>query len=217
MQPCLTTQAGYDDADMAEQATPTPPHHGVNMHPATAISTTSGLILAGAQTHGAERGLRNFRGAPLALHVIMRLSPQVTDIMINANRNIGPYESLGVAVWPDEMQGLSTALPGILTGLQHCDTRFMVCVPCDAPDLPHDLVQRLADTLLEQEADVVVAVTGDGAARHIHADFCLMEAALLEHLTHFLRSGGRELHAWHASLKVAEARFDVLASFNTAP
>ena len=184
-------------------------------HIATSISATSGLILAGAPDQGTDRGLRNFRGAPLALHVMMRLSPQVADIMINANRNIGPYEGFGVAVWPDETQGFGTALAGILTGLQHCDTRFMACVPCDAPDLPHDLVQRLADALLEGQADLAVAVTGDGAARHIHADFCLMEAALLEHLTRFLRSGGREINAWHASLKVAEARFDSPAPFNS--
>jgi molybdopterin-guanine dinucleotide biosynthesis protein A len=198
-------------------ATPTPPHHGVSMHIATAISSTSGLILAGAPDQGIDRGLRNFRGAPLALHVMMRLSPQVADIMINANRNIGPYEGFGVAVWPDEMQGLSGALAGILTGLQHCDTRYLVCVPCDAPDLPPDLVQRLADALLVQQADLAVAVTGDGAERRVHAHFCLMQASLLEHLTHFLRSGGHALDAWQASLKVAEAPFDSPASFHTAP
>lgn len=187
------------------------------MHIATAISTTSGLILAGIQAHGIDHGLRNFRGAPLALHVMMRLSPQVADIMINANRNIGPYEGFGVAVWPDETQGLSGTLAGILTGLQHCDTPFMACVPCDAPDLPHDLVQRLADALLAQDADLAVAVTGEGALRRVHLDFCLVQSSLLENLTHFLRSGGRELDAWHASLTVAEARFDSPAAFNAAP
>jgi molybdopterin-guanine dinucleotide biosynthesis protein A len=181
----------------------------------TATPATSGLILTDGP--GLDRGLRSWRGAPLALHVMMRLSPQVADIMINANRNIGPYEGFGVAVWPDEMQGLSGALAGIQTGLQHCDTRFMVCVPCDAPELPHDLVQRLATALLTQGADLAVAVSGEGAQRQIHPDFCLMESSLLENLTYFLRSGGRERAAWHAALQVAEAPFESNAGFKTAP
>ena len=189
------------------------------MQPATTIptatSTISALILTGGP--GPDRGLQSWRGAPLALHVMMRLSPQVADTMINANRNIAPYEGFGVAVWPDEMQGLSGALAGIQTGLQHCDTRFMVSVPCDAPDLPHDLVQRLAAALLEQGADLALAVSGEGLERQVHPDFCLMESSLLENLTHFLRSGGRERDAWHASLQVAEAQFDSIASFNKAP
>lgn len=181
----------------------------------TPTAAIKGLILT--NTAGPDRGLQPLRGAPLALHVMMRLAPQVADIMINANRNIGPYEGFGVAVWPDEMQGASAALAGIQTGLQHCETRFMVSVPCDAPDLPHDLVQRLAGALLEQDADLAVAVTGEGTMRQIHRDFCLIEASLLEHLTHFLRSGGHELAAWHASLRVAEVTFDANEAFNRAP
>lgn len=181
----------------------------------TAISTVSGLILTSGP--GPDRGLQAWRGAPLALHVMMRLSPQVADVMINANRNIGPYEGFGVAVWPDEIQGWGGALAAIQTGLQHCDTRFMVSVPCDAPELPHDLVQRLAAGLLAQGADLALAVSGEGAERQVHPDFCLMESSLLENLTHFLRSGGRERAAWHASLQVAEVPFDSIAAFKAAP
>jgi molybdopterin-guanine dinucleotide biosynthesis protein A len=181
----------------------------------TTTAAISGLIMTDGP--GLDRGLQSWRGAPLALHVMMRLSPQVADIMINTNRNIGPYEGFGVAVWPDEMQGLSGALAGIQTGLQHCDTRFMVSVPCDAPELPHDLVQRLSSALLMQGADLAMAVSGEGAERQVHPDFCLMESSLLENLTHFLRSGGRERAAWHASLQVAEVPFASSAPFKTAP
>ena len=187
------------------------------------ISTVTGIILTGNldqsqsqsqsqnqnQSQRQDRGLQNFRGAPLLLHVIMRLGPQVADSMINANRNIGPYEGFGLPVWPDEMQSLSgSALTGIQTGLQHCDTRYLASVPCDRHDLPLDLVQRLESELLAQQADLAVAVTGSGAERVVYNDLCLMETILLENLTAFLRGGGRDIKAWHATLKVAEVQFD---------
>lgn len=160
-----------------------------------------------------DKGLQNFRGAPMALHVMMRLEPQVSVVMINANQNMGPYEGFGVSVWPDEMQGFAGPLAGVQTGLMHCDTEFLMTVPCDSPFLPHDLVQRLAADLLLQEADLAVAVTGTDATRQSHPVFCLMRATLLEHLSDYLRGSGRKIDAWYATLKVAEVHFDDESAF----
>ena len=63
----------------------------------------TGVILAGgrgSRMGGADKGLQNFRGMPLALQTLMRLAPQVGPMMINANRNLAAYESFGVEVWP---------------------------------------------------------------------------------------------------------------------
>src|SRR3569832_1899386 len=68
----------------------------------------TGLILAGgrgSRMGGVDKGLQMFRGAPMALHVMMRLAPQVGTMMINANQNLAAYESFGVPVWPDDMAG----------------------------------------------------------------------------------------------------------------
>ena len=65
----------------------------------------TGLILAGgrgSRMGGVDKGLQNHHGVPLAMHALMRLSPQVGEILINANRNLGAYESMGVPVWPAE-------------------------------------------------------------------------------------------------------------------
>ena len=78
-------------------------------------STTSitALILAGGQGSrmgGVDKGLQNFRGLPLALQTLMRLQLQSLapqDILINANRNLAAYESLGTAVWPDTLEGFA--------------------------------------------------------------------------------------------------------------
>jgi molybdopterin-guanine dinucleotide biosynthesis protein A len=133
--------------------------------------------------------------------------------MINANQNLAPYESFGVPVWPDEMQGHAGTLAGMQTGLIHCTTEYMVTAPCDSPFLPTDLVQRLAEGLLDAGADLAVAVTGEGAARQVHPVFCLMKASLLQHLTEYLRDGGRKIDAWYASINHVEVLFEDEAAF----
>ncbi len=170
----------------------------------------TGLILAGGRATRmgeVDKGLQQFRGAPMGLHVMMRLQPQVGDLMINANRNLGPWEAFGVPVWPDEIGGFAGPLAGLHTGLSHCSTEWMVTAPCDSPFLPDDLVARLADGLESRHADLAVAVTGSGAQRQPHPVFCLLRTSLLPHLDNYLKSGGRKVDAWYASLDVVEVDF----------
>jgi molybdopterin-guanine dinucleotide biosynthesis protein A len=174
-------------------------------------SQITGLILAGGRgtrMGTIDKGLQVFRDAPMALHVLMRLSPQVGYIMINANQNIAPYEGFGVPVWQDEMQGFAGPLAGLQTGLIHCETDYLVTSPCDSPFLPKDLVARLAAGLEENHADLAVAVTGEGETRQAHPVFCLVKASLLPHLTLYLQDGGRKFDKWYSSLAVAEVHFD---------
>ncbi len=174
-------------------------------------SQITGLILAGGRgtrMGTVDKGLQLFRDAPMALHVLMRLSPQVGYVMINANQNIAPYEGFGVPVWQDEFQGFAGPLAGLHTGLTHCETEYMVSVPCDSPFLPKDLVARLAAGLEEKNADLAVAFTGEGESLQAHPVFCLAKASLLPHLTLYLQEGGRKFDKWYASLAVAEVHFD---------
>ena len=65
-------------------------------------SQITGIILAGgrgARMGGADKGLQNFNGAPLALYTLMRLAPQVGEMMINANRNLAAYEARLCCCW----------------------------------------------------------------------------------------------------------------------
>ena len=70
--------------------------------------------------------------------------------MINANRNLGAYESMGVPVWPDAPADYPGPLAGLLAGLEHCETPYLVTVPCDTPNFPLDLVERLAAALVAE-------------------------------------------------------------------
>src|SRR5712692_1598139 len=176
----------------------------------------TGLILAGgrgSRMGHVDKGLQPFRGAPMALHVMLRLTPQVGHLMINANQNLAPYESFGVPVWPDELQGYAGPLAGLQTGLMHCETPYLVTAPCDSPFLPTDLVARLAAALASIDAELAVAVTGTDETRQPHPVFCLLKTTLLPHLSDFLQSGGRKVDAWYASLNVVEVHFEDEAAF----
>ena len=99
-------------------------------------SHITGLILAGgrgSRMGGVDKGLQTHLGMPLAMHAMLRLAPQVGEVMINANRNLSAYESMGAAVWPDALSDYPGPLAGFLAGLEHCATPFLATVPCDSP------------------------------------------------------------------------------------
>jgi molybdopterin-guanine dinucleotide biosynthesis protein A len=172
----------------------------------------TGIILAGgrgSRMGGADKGLQNFNGMPLALHTLMRLSPQVGEVMVNANRNLAAYESFGAPVWPDALPDYAGPLAGFLTGLERCETPYLVTVPCDTPLFPQDLVARLAQALEAEGAEIAMAAAPeeDGQLRP-QPVFCLMRIELMESLVAFTHGGGRKIDAWTARHKTALAPFD---------
>lgn len=172
----------------------------------------TGVILAGgrgSRMGGADKGLQNFNGLPLALHTLMRLGPQVGEVMINANRNLSAYESFGAPVWPDGMADHPGPLAGFVTGLEQCETSFLVTVPCDSPLFPTDLVERLAEALERDDAEIAMAAgpEEDGAVR-TQPVFCLLRRELLESLVRFTQAGGRKIDAWTATHKTVVVPFD---------
>jgi len=179
----------------------------------------TGVILAGgrgSRMGGVDKGLQNHHGVPLAMHALMRLTPQVGEIMINANRNLGAYESMGVPVWPDTLSDYPGPLAGFMTGLEHCETPYLVTVPCDSPLFPTDLVARLAQALEAADAEAAVAATlADGALR-AQPVFCLMKNEVLESLVRFTAGGQRRIDKWTAQLRCIEVAFDDAHAFANA-
>lgn len=176
----------------------------------------TGLILAGgrgSRMGSVDKGLQPFRDAPMVLHAILRLAPQVGTLMINANQNLGPYESFGLPVWPDQLAGFAGPLAGLQTGLAHCETDYLVTAPCDSPFLPPDLVARLGDALVAQGAELAVAVTEEDGRRQPHPVFCLVKASLQPHLTVYLQNGGRKIESWYRSLAFIEVLFPDATAF----
>jgi molybdenum cofactor guanylyltransferase len=180
----------------------------------------TGLILAGgrgSRMGGVDKGLQNHRGLPLAMHALMRLQPQVGAMLINANRNLGAYEALGVPVYPDSTQDFAGPLAGLLVGLEQCQTPWLVGVPCDTPQFPLDLVERLAHAADEQHADIAYAVTQEADGREqAHPVFCLLKSELMEDLVVFMQGGGRKIDAWFARHQAIGVNFDDAQAFFNA-
>jgi molybdopterin-guanine dinucleotide biosynthesis protein A len=176
----------------------------------------TGLILAGgrgSRMGGIDKGLQNFNGTPLALHTLLRLQLQVGQVIVNANRNLAAYESFGVPVWPDGLADYAGPLAGFLTGLEHCETTYLLTVPCDTPRFPLDLAQRLAAALERDDAEIAMAAAPecapDGQVKvRPQPVFCLLRVELLESLMAFTHQGGRKIDAWTAQHKTVTVPFD---------
>lgn len=180
----------------------------------------TGIILAGgrgSRMGGADKGLQNFRGMPMAMFTLLRLAPQVGEVMINANRNLAAYESFGVPVWPDAVGDYAGPLAGFLTGLERCDTEYLVTVPCDTPLFPQDLVARLAEALERDGAEIAMAAaredapgsaSGSGSEVRAQPVFSLLRRDLMESLVRFTQDGGRKIDAWTARHRTVLVPFD---------
>ena len=187
---------------------------------AIARDDITGLVLAGgrgSRMGGVDKGLQMHRGVPLAMHALLRLAPQVGQVMINANRNLAAYESMGVPVWPDPLADYPGPLAGLLAGLEQCETPWLVSVPCDTPDFPHDLVARMAQALDDEGAQIALAATRDAdGTLQPQPVFCLLASALLESLIAYLQGGERKIDRWTARHRCVLVPFDDSAAFFNA-
>ncbi len=184
-----------------------------------ALTQITGLILAGgrgSRMGGVDKGLQNHQGSTLAMHALQRLGAQVGTMMISANRNLAAYESMGAPVWPDAGPEHAGPLAGFLAGLQHCETPYLVTVPCDSPLFPFDLVERLAQGLEANGAEIAMAATLEGGSLRLQPVFCLMKTDLAESLTRFMLGGQRKIDRWTAQHRCVEVAFDDAVAFANA-
>lgn len=164
------------------------------------------LILAGGmgkRLGGVDKGKVEFNGKLLIEHVINAIQPQVSNIIINANRNLDDYSRYGYQVVSDKLGGFQGPLAGFATGLQFITTSHMVVVPCDGPWLAHDLVPRLAAAMVNQDTDISVAHDG----HRLQPVYCLLTTSLLPSLEEFLAEGGRKIDQWYTRQSMGLADF----------
>lgn len=121
---------------------------------------TAGILAGGAARRlgGIDKGWMPIGGQPLIERVVAAVRPQVSEVLISANRNLARYAPLARAVLPDEMPSEPPRYRGPMAGvarlMAHCQTRYLLLVPVDAPRLPDDLFRRLS----AEDAAIVVAV-----------------------------------------------------------
>ena len=184
-----------------------------------ATEKITGLILAGgrgSRMGGVDKGLQNHQGVSLAMHALLRLGPQVGQVLINANRNLAAYEAMGVPVWPDALPDYAGPLAGFLAGLEHCETPYLVTVPCDSPLFPLDLVARLAQALEDTDAEIAMAATRESDSLQVQPVFCLMRSELIGSLVRFTQGGQRKIDRWTSQHRCVEVAFNDAQAFTNA-
>lgn len=181
----------------------------------------SALILAGGRglrMGGADKGMQSFRGMPLAQWTLERLRAQqgdlIGEIMVNANRSLVDYATLGVTVYPDASPDqFAGPLAGFLAGLEHCRTPYLLVVPCDTPLFPLDLAQRLYDALIEHRTEIAVAAapeSGHSGLPRTRAQpvFSLLARSLKRSLADFMQGTDRKIVRWTAQHRNVLVPFD---------
>ena len=180
-------------------------------------SEITALVLAGgrgSRMGGVDKGLQKFRDTPMALNALLRLQVQagglVGGLMVNANRNLAAYEAFGHPVWPDSLPDYAGPLAGFLTGLSHCETPYLLTVPCDSPLFPLDLAQRLAAAFDDPATEIaMVSAREDDDMLRIQPVFCLLRADLLPSLMAFTQAGGRKIDRWTGQHRTVVVPFDL--------
>ena len=107
------------------------------------ISTEiSCIILAGGKSSrmGTDKGLMDFNGKAMIVHVIELVRKYFSEVMIISNNN--SYEKFDIPVYPDAYNG-SGPVVGIMTGLAMSTTPWNFIVACDLPFLNHGILELL--------------------------------------------------------------------------
>lgn len=160
----------------------------------------TGVLLAGGRSRrmgGGDKGLRLLAGKPMLRHVIDRIGPQTTRLVLNANGDPGRFAAFGLPVCSDPFGDHAGPLAGVLAGLQwslaHApEARNIVTVSTDAPFLPRDLVARLAAAVEGRGNAIALAASGG----ELHPVIGLWPVALAGDLEAQLRAGVRKVLAW---------------------
>jgi len=152
-----------------------------------------GVILAGGKASrmgGVDKGLQLLNGKPLWMHAADSLRPQVTTLVISANRNIAVYQASGYQVYQDRLADYPGPLAGMLAVMQQSEAEWFLFCPCDTPFIPACLAERFSANA--GEAPAVWAHDGE----RDHPTVALMHRRLIPLLQDYLAAGERRVMAF---------------------
>ena len=162
---------------------------------------TLGLVLAGGLARrmgGGDKARIRIGSATILERVLARLTPQCSQVIINANGDPARFADTRLPVVADSVPDFAGPLAGILAGLDwaaakapHCE--WLVSVPGDCPFLPNDLVARLDEARLAAGTPLSCARSGEWR----HPVVGLWPVSLREDLRHALLDEGlRKIEIW---------------------
>lgn len=125
--------------------------------PQAPLPRCSVLILAGGRGQrmgGQDKGLLDWQGKPLVSYAAALARPFSDDLIISCNRNANVYADYADRLVQDDSPDFPGPLAGIRAGLVAARHSHLLVLPCDAPLLDAELLERLL--LASAEAPDVV-------------------------------------------------------------
>ncbi len=179
---------------------------------------TTGVILAGGlarRMNQLDKGLVCYQGHPLVSYAIAALTPLVQELIINANRHHAQYQQFGLRVVTDQTDNFDGPLAGILTAMIQTDADVLLILPCDAPLIQTEHLQKLLNARASLDADVAVASEGE----RLHSVFLAIHSRLQTSLENYLSSGQRKVETWLALQNTVSVDFsdtpEIFTNINT--
>ncbi|MGA8436117.1 MAG: molybdenum cofactor guanylyltransferase MobA [Methyloceanibacter sp.] len=159
-----------------------------------------GVLLAGGKSSrmgGGDKCLLPLAGKPMLTRIIDRLSPQVSDLVLNANGDVSRFAAFGLPIVEDRLGGQIGPLAGVHAGIEWAvanrpGSRFVITGATDTPFFPTDLVARFLASLEGGEPKLLVARSEEG----VHPVFGLWPVSLAPAIETSLTGGMRKVQAW---------------------
>jgi molybdopterin-guanine dinucleotide biosynthesis protein A len=173
-----------------------------------------GALLAGGLARrmgGGDKPMRQIGGRTILERVIARLKPQCDGLILNANGDPARFASFGLPVIADTVENFPGPLAGILAALDWTvanrpEISWVLSAAADCPFLPRDLVKRLHQALMKENAQLAVAAS-DGQS---HPVIGLWNVGLRDELRHALVvEDVRKIDRWTARYKLATVEWPV--------
>ncbi|MEL7543194.1 MAG: molybdenum cofactor guanylyltransferase MobA [Pseudomonadota bacterium] len=158
-----------------------------------------GVLLAGGRSRrmgGGDKSLRNLGGQTILAHIIARLGPQVSRLVLNANGDPLRFAAFDLPVIADPIEGNVGPLVGVLAGMRAAGriagATHILTAPTDAPFLPDNLVAALESARDGHPVRIVLAASGG----RTHPVCGLWPVALGDDLEAALHDGTRKVLDW---------------------
>lgn len=189
---------------IAAMADTTPP----NQTPAD----ISYLILAGGRGQrmaGADKGLMLWQGKPMVEHIMQQLGARTDNTIISANRNQQQYAEYAAQVIGDKqnnstgLEHFQGPLAGLLSALEVCHSQYLLCVPCDSPAPPQNLLSQLQQCMLTQNRQAAVCHDGE----RLQPLFLLLSTQYRQQLDDYLQQGHRKVQGFITLIEPAICDF----------
>ena len=172
----------------------------------------TGVILAGGlakRMGGGDKCLLPMGGKTLLQRCIDRASPQVEDLILNANGNSLRFARTRLPVVADLFPAYPGPLAGIHAGLMRMheidpDREWLASFASDTPFFPLDMVEQLYAAAIEHDAEIVVT---QSRGRQ-HPVCALWHASVRTRIESLLKRGQTpRLQEWISTQKVTYVDF----------